>query len=34
MKLYKYVYIEKHKNKVVIEFNNGHKDLGSMPDNQ
>ncbi|MGV1012918.1 MAG: hypothetical protein ACOYBS_10750 [Flavobacterium sp.] len=34
MKLYKYVYIEKHKHKVIVEFNNGHKDLGSMPYNQ
>lgn len=34
MKLYKYVYIEKKKNKVTVEFNNGHKDLGSLPPNQ
>jgi hypothetical protein len=34
MKLYKYIYIEKNKKKFVIEFNNGHKDLGIMPDNE
>ena len=34
MKLYKYIYISKNKNKITAEFSNGAKDLGAMPDNQ
>lgn len=33
-KLYKYVYLEKQNKKVVIEFNNGYKEIGPMPSNQ
>ncbi len=35
MRLYKHIYLEKDENKIVVEFNDNHKDLGgSMPPNQ
>ena len=35
MKLYKHIYLENNKNKIAVEFNDYHKDLGgSLPPNQ